>query len=131
MATIRPEFAFKVPTPLLGAGGVNEALLEAGGLLVVVCVKVEGGVDATDVTEDTPVAVPVVGPVPVPVPVSVVGVEDVDGAELVRGVLELVEGTAGASVVEVAGEVLSEAGGVGVESDSIGGALEDCVTKVV
>lgn len=53
MATMRPEFAFKTPTPLLGAGGVMETLLVLVVLVEVMTLPVEdvGGVTVGGIVE--------------------------------------------------------------------------------
>lgn len=48
MATMRPEFAFKTPTPLLGAGGVIETLLLLVVRVEVVTLPVEDAGGVTD-----------------------------------------------------------------------------------
>lgn len=112
MATMRPEFAFKTPTPLFGAGGVKEALLEVDCVVVAV---VDGVI----------VEVPTVGDDSTGVVAPVVAGGADDGI--------VVAGASGGGVVEddgTTGGVVSETGGVGVET-TVEVVSEVVITEVV
>lgn len=128
MTTTTPEFAVRAPTPLLGAGGVKDALLVAGAVVAGPEVL---GVVVTDL-EVTDV-VPVVGTLVVSggEVVAVVGGVLVSGGEDVTEVAGLLLAGGGGIVLDGGGEVAVEDGGGVLTMVEVTGVVVSMVVEAV